>query len=123
MNYAWIESYCLAKSGVVSDEKKEWSAKRFMIRGKMFAMLGSDQDGAPIFTLKLPPEINADLRGQYEEIVPGYYMNKTHWSSLYLSGNAPNRVVENMIDRSYECLLHSFSKKMQKEIAETQRRL
>lgn len=123
MNYAWIESYCLAKSGVASDEKKEWNAKRFMIGGKMFAMLGGDQGGAPIFTLKLPPAFSAELRGQYEEIVPGYYMNKTHWSSLYLSGNVPNRVVESMIDRSYECLLRSFSQKMQKEIAEGQRRL
>lgn len=116
MKYEWLNAYCLGKQGVETDFKEEWSATRYMLRGKMFAMQGGDKDGKPILTLKLEPAFNDYLRREYAEIVPGYYMNKLHWSSLYLEGNVPDEVVRDMVDRSYETLLRSLSKKMQAEI-------
>ena len=56
------------------------------------------------------------LRQQYEHIVPGYYMNKEHWNSLYLEGDVPNDIVKTMIKESYQIILKSLSKKMQNEI-------
>jgi predicted DNA-binding protein (MmcQ/YjbR family) len=43
-------------------------------------------------------------------------MNKTHWNSLYLEGDVPDEVVRTMVKDSYQLILDSLSKKMQKEI-------
>lgn len=116
MKYEWSDGYCLSKKGVEKDFKQEWNATRYMIKGKMFAMQGNDKEGNPIITLKLDPMLGQFLRSQYKDIVPGYYMNKEHWNSLYLEGEVPDDVLKDMLDKAYECLLHSLSKKIQKEI-------
>ncbi len=116
MKYQWFDAYLLGKKGVEKDYKQEWQAARYMIRGKMFAMQGGDKEGTPILTMKLEPMFGSMLRQQYKDIVPGYYMNKEHWNSLYLDGDVPDEVVRDMLDRSYEALLSTFSKKAQSEI-------
>ena len=117
MNYEWLDAYCLAKKGVEKDFKPEWNATRYMIKGKMFAMQGGDKFGKPIITVKLEPLFGELLRKEYKDIVPGYYMNKVHWNSLYLEGNVPDAVLRDMLDKSYNILLVSFSKKIRDEIA------
>ncbi|MFP4697408.1 MAG: MmcQ/YjbR family DNA-binding protein [Eubacteriales bacterium] len=116
MRYQWIDEYCLEKKGVVKDYKIEWKATRYMINDKMFAMQCNDKEGKPIITVKLEPMFGEMLRSKYKDIVPGYYMNKKHWNSLYLEGNVPDEVLEDMLDKSYEIILKSLSKKAQKEI-------
>lgn len=116
MKYPWIDAYYLSKKGVVKDYKEEWVATRYLLAGKMFAMLGGDKDDKPILTIKLEPAFSDYLRKEYAEVVPGYYMNKLHWSSLYLEGNVPDDVVRDILDRSYEALLGALSKKLQMEI-------
>lgn len=116
MNYDWIEEYCTSKKGVEKDDKVEWKATRYMIAGKMFAMDGGDKEGAHIFTVKLDPGFSDFLRQEYDCVVPGYYMNKMHWSSMYFDGNVPDDIVKDMIDQAYEIVLGSLPKKKQKEI-------
>lgn len=119
MDYSWLEDYILSKKAVVKDYKVEWDAVRFMINNKMFGMMG-DMYGEPILTLKLEPDFSQFLRTQYEgDIIPGYYMNKIHWSTIKLSCDSVTRdVVEDMIDQSYQLFLKSQPKKIQKEIEE-----
>lgn len=117
MKYEWLDEYCLSKKGAEKDFKLEWNATRYMISGKMFAMQGGDKYGKPIITIKLEPLFGELLRKQYKDIIPGYYMNKEHWNSLYLDGDVPDAVLKDMLDKSYNILLASFSKKVQDEIA------
>lgn len=116
MSYEWLDSYCLSKLGAVKDFKVEWNATRYMIQDKMFAMQGGDKEGKAIITLKLPPPVGSILRQQYEEIIPGYYMNKEHWNSLYLEGNVPDDVVRDMVDQSHGLIFESLTKKVQREL-------
>ncbi|SFG15153.1 MmcQ/YjbR family DNA-binding protein [Sporolactobacillus nakayamae] len=116
MNTEWIDAYCLEKKGVERDYKEEWQATRYMIRGKIFAMRGGDKNGLPIITVKLLPDFGARLREEYEAIVPGYYMNKTHWNSLYLDKDVSEEVLRIMLDQGYLIVLRSLSKKVQEEI-------
>ena len=119
MKYEWLEEYCAAKKGAYKDHKVEWQADRYMIRDKMFIMHGGDGTGKEIITLKLAPEHGQLLREQYEgDIVPGYYMNKDHWNSVYVGGAVSDEVLRDMIDKSYELILGSLSKKAQQEILE-----
>lgn len=116
MKYEWLDGYCLSKSGAVEDFKIEWDATRYLIGGKIFAMQGGDKDKKAIITLKCEPLFGQHLREEYKDIVAGYYMNKQHWNSVYLDGEVPDDILKQMIDMSYELVLNSLSKKMQKDI-------
>lgn len=116
MKYDWLDSYCLSKKGAEKDYKPEWDATRYMIRGRMFAMVGGDKENKPIVSLKLEPMHGEILKCEYKDIFPGYYMNKVHWNSVYLDGAVPDNVLKGMVDESYAILLESFSKKAQAEI-------
>jgi predicted DNA-binding protein (MmcQ/YjbR family) len=108
----------MSKQGATKDYKEEWQATRYMVGGKMFAMQGDDNTNRPIITLKLLPADGDFLRRRYEDIIPGYYMNKEHWNSVYLDGAVPDGIVRDMIDKSYSILFVSLTKKLQKEITE-----
>ncbi|HOJ78327.1 MAG TPA: MmcQ/YjbR family DNA-binding protein [Bacillota bacterium] len=116
MRYQWLDQYCLSKKGATKDFKAEWEVTRYLIGGKMFVMVGGDQNNKPIITVKCEPSFGTMLRGQYPDIVPGYYMNKDHWNSVYIDGSVPDEVLKEMLDMSYELVLNSLSKKMIKEI-------
>ncbi|MCC8049038.1 MAG: MmcQ/YjbR family DNA-binding protein, partial [Clostridiales bacterium] len=53
---------------------------------------------------------------QYEDIIPGYYMNKTHWNSVKPDGNVPDDLLKDMLNKSYFLVWSGFSRKKQKEI-------
>jgi predicted DNA-binding protein (MmcQ/YjbR family) len=111
MNYPWLDAYCLSLKGAQKDYKVEWSATRYLLHDKMFAMVGGDKSGKPIVSLKLAPENGEVLRATYEDIIPGYYMNKVHWNSVYLEGCVPDEVLKKMITESHELILSGLTKK------------
>jgi len=116
MKYDFIQAYCLSKKGAVEDYKQEWDAIRYCVCGKMFALVGHDNEKNPIISVKHDPEYGAELRERYTDIIPGYYLNKMHWSSVFLSGNVPEAVLKQMLDGSYELIFNSLPKKVQNEI-------
>lgn len=111
----------LKKDGVTKDYKEEWNWIRYMIGGKMFVAICLDEDHNPYYiTLKLDPMDGEFLRKQYEDIVPGYYMNKVHWNSIKPDGEVPDDLLKDLLDKSYGLVLAGFSKRKQAEIlAET----
>ena len=83
MKYPWIDEYLMRKSGVTKDLQPEWNWIRYQIGGKMFAAICRDDHDQPYYiTLKLEPLEGDFWRKQYDDIIPGYYMNKTHWNSV-----------------------------------------
>lgn len=119
MKYTWMDEYLMNKTGVTKDLKKEWNWIRYMIGGKMFAAIcldAANMDRPFYITLKLDPLDGDFLRQQYEDIIPGYYMNKVHWNSINPDGNVPDDLLMEMLDKSYALVFHSFSKKRRQEI-------
>lgn len=118
MRYDWLDAYLLKKRGVTKDLQKDWNWIRYHIGGKMFAAVCLNwEDNEPYYiTLKLEPEEGDFLRKQYEDIIPGYYMNKEHWNSIKPDGEVPDDLLRDLLDKSYELVLDSFSKKRQREI-------
>ena len=67
--------------------------------------------------MKEMPDLEGDfLRQQYEDIIPGYYMNKMHWNSVKPDGEVPDDLLKDLLDKSYRLVLGGFSKKKQQEI-------
>lgn len=116
-NYQWLDEYLLKQPATVKEFQPSWQAYKYLLRSKMYAYIGiNDQNGRPIITLKLEPLYSDMLRCKYDDIVPGYYMNKLYWSSVYLDGDVPQEVLADMIRASYKEVLSSLSKKAQREI-------
>lgn len=123
MKYEWIDDYLLQKTGVTKDLQKDWNWMRYQIGGKMFAAVCRDDDDNPYYiTLKLEPMEGDFLRSQYEDIIPGYYMNKTHWNSVKADGEVPDDLLKDMLDKAYGLVLGGLSKKKQREILEGENR-
>lgn len=111
-HYPWLDAYCLSLTGAKKDFKVEWGATRYLLGDKMFAMVGGDKEGRAIVSLKLKPENGLMLREAYPDITPGYYLNKTHWNSIYLEGAVPDDLLKQMIQESHELVFNGLSKKV-----------
>ena len=119
MKYEWIDKYLLEKPGVTKDLQPEWNWIRYQIGGKMFAAICLDDNDKPYYiTLKLEPLEGEFWRKQYEDIIPGYYMNKVHWNSVKADGKVPDDILRDLLNKAYVIVLGSLSKKKQKEILE-----
>ena len=120
MKYPWIDEYLLVKPSVTKDLQAEWNWIRYQIGGKLFAAIClDDATGKGVYiTFKLDPAEGKFLRRQYEDIIPGYYMNKVHWNSIKADGSVPDDLLREMLEKSYQLVLSGFSKKKQKELLE-----
>lgn len=117
MRYEWIDEFLLQKKGVTKDLQADWNWIRYHIGGKMFAAVCLNEQNEPYYiTLKLEPSEGDFLRSQYEDIIPGYYMNKIHWNSVKPDGQVPDELLKDMLDKSYQLVLGGFSKKKQQEL-------
>ncbi|MDL2293724.1 MmcQ/YjbR family DNA-binding protein [Ruminococcaceae bacterium OttesenSCG-928-D13] len=118
-SYRWLDAYLLKQPATEKEFQPAWQAYKYLLRGKMYAYVGvDDRNGRPIVTLKLEPAYSELLRREYADIVPGYYMNKIHWSSVYLDGAVPRQVLADIAGAAHRTVLSSLSKKAQREILE-----
>ena len=108
----FIRPYSMSKKAVEEEFKPEWNATVYRIGGKIFVMWGEYKDGRPLLTVKLEPALSEILRAKYPgDVIPGYYTNKTHWSSLFLDSAVSDDIIYTMLDNGYETTLSSLSAK------------
>jgi predicted DNA-binding protein (MmcQ/YjbR family) len=69
--------------------------------GKMFALIAEGKTPVRL-SLKCDPELSKVLRDNYEEVMPGYHLNKKHWNTLVLSGQLEWEEVSHLIHHSYQ---------------------
>lgn len=113
LDSAQLIKYCLTKSGTAHDFKAAWEADRICVADKMFALLGT-LDGRLIISLKCDPAHAEQLRLMYDDIIPGYYLNKAHWNTLFLDGSLSDELIYESIDQSYQLVAQGLTKKLQK---------
>ena len=53
-------------------------------------------------SVKCEPEVGEQLRASYEEIEPGYHLNKRHWLTVTCGGGAPDELVRELVGGSYD---------------------
>lgn len=113
MNHEWIDDAVRSMNGAEVKFKPEWDSMLYHLAGKSIGMRGSYKDGRPILTLKLPPEQGELLREQFEQIIPGYYSNKTHYNSIFLDADFSREFIEDLLEDSRTCVFASLPKKTQ----------
>lgn len=121
-NCQWLDEYLLSKPGASKDYKLEWGWQRYQMGGKLFAATcqpGPQYKGydcRELLSLKCEPMLAELLRKEYSDIIPGFYMDKRCWNSIFLDGMVPEDVLRNLCDRSYGLVFGKLTKKMQREI-------
>ena len=116
MSYLWMDDYFMDRPGTSKDYQPDWQATRYFLADKMYAMIGGDKYGKPIVTMKCDPVFGELLRRQYKDIVPGYYMNKQHWVSVYMDGSVPDAVVKDLICQAHGLVLHKLTRKARENL-------
>ena len=76
----------------------------FKVGGKMFALAQLKQKPLKL-SVKCEPELGEQLRGSYEEIEPGYHLNKRHWVTVTCGGEAPDELLRELAAGSYDLVV------------------
>jgi predicted DNA-binding protein (MmcQ/YjbR family) len=100
---------CLTKLGVTEGTPFGETVLVFKVAGKMFALMSLDEVPTTA-NLKCDPDLALELRDRYEQVRPGYHMNKKHWNTVEIEGGVPDAELRKMIDHSYDLVVRSLPK-------------
>jgi predicted DNA-binding protein (MmcQ/YjbR family) len=107
MDVVEFREYCLGKPNTTEGMPFGETVLVFKVAGKMFALMSLDEVPATA-NLKCDPDLALDLRDRYEEVHPGYHMNKKHWNTVEIDSGIPEPELRRMIDHSYDLVVQSL---------------
>src|SRR3954466_6898046 len=96
-----LRAHCLAMPGAVEEYPFGPKTSVFKVGGKIFAIASLATEPIDI-SLKCEPELSELLRAGHEAIVPGYHLNKRHWITVTLGRDAPDPLVRDLVEDSYD---------------------
>jgi predicted DNA-binding protein (MmcQ/YjbR family) len=120
MDLAQFREYCLSKSRATESTPFGPEVLVFKVSGKMFALAALDEVPARV-NLKCDPDLALELRDRYQQVTPGYHMNKKHWNTVEIEGAIPDAELRKMIDHSYDLVVGSLPKPRAKVAAQSRR--
>src|SRR5437660_9170102 len=109
MDLEEFREYCLSKVAATESMPFGEGVLVFKVAGKIFALAALDEIPATV-NLKCDPDLALELRDRYEQVQPGYHMNKRHWNTVELDSGIPANELRKMIDHSYELVAASLPK-------------
>ena len=115
MNAESFRAHCLGKDAATEGTPFGPEDIVFKVAGKMFAILALEEV-PPRVNLKCDPDLALELRDRYEQVEPGYHMNKKHWNTVEIDRGIPESELRSMIDHSYDLVVKSLSKAMRAKL-------
>jgi predicted DNA-binding protein (MmcQ/YjbR family) len=106
MNIESLRDYCLLKQGATESFPFGEDTLVFKLENKIFLLCRLTNPDC--FNVKCDPEKAITLREEYEEVQPGYHMNKTHWNTVYMNGRLNDKQLKELIDHSYDLIMRSL---------------
>ena len=104
MDLAKFREYCLSKPQTTEGTPFGPDVVVFKVGGKMFALASLDEVPTTA-NLKCDPDMALELRDRYEQVRPGYHMNKKHWNTVEIGTGIPDAELRRMIDHSYDLVV------------------
>ena len=108
MDIEEFRNYCLSKPLVNESLPFDEKTLVFKVGGKMFAL--TNLDSFESINLKCDPERAVELREKYNDVRPGYHMNKTHWNTVSVNQQLTDGFIISLIDHSYDLVYKSLPK-------------
>jgi len=115
MDLAKFREYCLSKPEATEGTPFGPDVLVFKVGGKIFALASLDEVPATA-NLKCDPDLALELRDRYEQVTPGYHMNKKHWNTVEIESGIPDVELRKMIDHSYELVVKSLPRKAREKL-------
>ena len=109
MDLESLRNYCLSKKSASEDMPFGEDTLIFRVLGKIFALTSLDTEGCRV-NLKCNPDYAIELREKFEDIQPGYHMNKKHWNTVNCENGLDSALIKSLIDHSYELIVQSMTK-------------
>lgn len=100
MDHKTVEDYILSMPNSRLEYPFGEGVAVYKTGDKMFALIREGKDPVQL-SLKCDPQLSALLREKYEEVMPGYHLNKKHWNTLVLTGQLGWEEVKDLIRHSY----------------------
>ena len=88
----------------------EWAALRHTENQKIFALI-YNRNGNLCINFKNKPEWATFWRGSFDSVSPAYHMNKEHWSTVIVGGDADHSQIMQMVYDSYMLTARKGKKK------------
>jgi predicted DNA-binding protein (MmcQ/YjbR family) len=100
----WCRQACLALPGATVDWPWGPDSDVLRVHHKMFALLWRNPRVSehPIVNLKAEPDEVPLLIAAHDFVGPGFHMNKRHWITVELGPGTDLRLVEELIEDSYD---------------------
>ncbi|MCC9704287.1 MmcQ/YjbR family DNA-binding protein [Streptomyces scabiei] len=100
-----LRAFCLSFDEAVEDFPFSPEISVYKVLGKMFALSWAERQPLKV-NLKCDPEDAVRLRTEHPGLIaPGYHMNKRHWNTVTLDAGLPDRLVEELIEDSYDLVV------------------
>src|SRR6266700_3499184 len=115
MDLEQFREYCLRKSSATESTPFGEDVLVFKVGGKMFALAALDEIPATA-NLKCDPDLALELRDRYEQVRPGYHMNKKHWNTVEIESGIREPELRKMIDHSYDLFVKSLPKAQREKL-------
>lgn len=100
MDHKTIEEFILSMPGSKLDYPFGEEVAVYKVNDKMFAIIRENKTPVQL-SLKCDPLLSEHLRQKYDEVLPGYHLNKKHWNTLVLAGQIGWDEVRDLIVLSY----------------------
>jgi predicted DNA-binding protein (MmcQ/YjbR family) len=120
MDLAQFREYCLSKPCATESTPFGPNVLVFKVSGKMFALAALDEVPTTV-NLKCDPDLALELRDRYEQVRPGYHMNKKHWNTVGIESDIPDAELRKMVDYSYDLVAKRLPKPRAKVAARSRR--
>jgi predicted DNA-binding protein (MmcQ/YjbR family) len=104
MGPAELRVLCLAFTGAVETFPFGPETSVFKVADKMFVLSQLAQTPLRV-SLKCEPQLAAQLRQAHRSVIPGYHLNKRHWNTVIIDGSLPERMIEDMVEDSYDLVV------------------
>src|ERR1700726_3818473 len=104
MHLEQFREYCLSKPRTTEGTPFGPDVLVVKVGGKIFALASLDEVPARA-NLKCDPDLALELRDRYEQVRPGYHMNKKHWNTVDIESGIPDNEIRKMIDHSYDLVV------------------
>ena len=101
MTAAELRRLCLKLAGAEETFPFGPETSVFKVRGKIFALSPLERKPLTV-SVKCEPELGEQLRGSYDEIEPGYHLNKRHWLTVTCGGEVTDELVRELVAGSYD---------------------
>ena len=116
MDIEALREYCLAKKGVEEGFPFDSDTLVFKVMGKLFVLTSLSSQPFTV-NLKMDAEIVPEYRERYDDVQPGWHMNKKMWNTVgFDTGTIPRKELLWMVDHSYDQVVKGLTKKMRNEL-------